>query len=103
MGLGSIVATAWCSTVKGPSVQPMPSLPLTQVAGYKLGNRRLDMEEEIEKKQWCRRCHGDVLHPTLDPNEMRCNYCGWSKFVVDLKDYCASKGYVGPPPSSRYD
>ena len=52
--------------------------------------------EEKEKKEWCKRCHGGILHPTLNPNEFKCNYCGWTKFVVDLKDYLASKGYVGP-------
>jgi hypothetical protein len=25
-----------------------------------------------EKKQWCKRCHGGILHPTLWPNEMKC-------------------------------
>jgi hypothetical protein len=50
----------------------------------------------MEEKQWCKRCHGGILHPTLWPNEMKCNYCGWSKTEVNLSDYLASKGYVGP-------
>jgi len=55
---------------------------------------RLVMEKK--EKEWCRRCHGGILHNTLWPNEMKCDYCGWSKIEVDLKDYLASKGYVGP-------
>jgi hypothetical protein len=36
------------------------------------------------------------MGPTLWPNEMKCNYCGWSKIEVNLSDYLASKGYDGP-------
>ena len=32
-----------------------------------------------EKQEHCRRCHGEHLHPTLNPNEFKCNYCGWTK------------------------
>jgi hypothetical protein len=52
---------------------------------------------EVEDKQkHCRRCRGGVLHPTLEPNELKCNYCGWSKIEINFADYVASKGYVGP-------
>jgi len=30
-----------------------------------------------EKQERCRRCHGGYLLPTLNPNEFKCNYCGW--------------------------
>jgi hypothetical protein len=46
----------------------------------------------VEKKKWCRSCHGGVLHPTPNANELKCNYCGWSKTEIDLKDYVTSKG-----------
>ncbi len=49
-----------------------------------------------EKKKWCRSCHGGTLHPTTNPKDLKCNYCGWTKIEVDLKDYLASKEYVGP-------
>ena len=29
-----------------------------------------------------KRCHGGILHPTLNPNEMKCNYCGWTKIAA---------------------
>jgi hypothetical protein len=35
-----------------------------------------------EKKEWCKRYHGGILHPTLNPNEMKCNYCGWTKLKI---------------------
>ena len=76
-------------------ILPSSLPPVTPFADYKLRLKYQSMEEK-EKQEWCRRCHGGRLHPTLDPNEMKCNYCGWSKFVVDLKDYMASKAYVGP-------
>ena len=43
-----------------------------------------------QKQERCRRCHGGHLHATLDPNELKCNYCGWSKTEINLKDYIAS-------------
>jgi hypothetical protein len=49
-----------------------------------------------EKQERCRRCHGGILHPTINPNELKCGYCGWSKTEINLADYLASKGYVGP-------
>jgi hypothetical protein len=42
-----------------------------------------------EKQKRCRRCHGGILHPTLNPNELRCNYCGWSKTEINFADYLA--------------
>ena len=42
--------------------------------------------------------NGGIMHSTLNPNEMKCGYCGWEKIEIDLKDYCAVRGYVGPPP-----
>ena len=50
----------------------------------------------MEEKQWCKRCHGGTLHTRLEPNELKCNYCGWSKTEINFTDYVASKGYVGP-------
>jgi hypothetical protein len=32
-----------------------------------------------EKHQRCRRCHGGILQPTLNHNERKCNYCGWTR------------------------
>ena len=49
-----------------------------------------------EKQVRCRSCHGGILHSTLNPNEMKCNYCGWTKVEVNMADYVADKGYVGP-------
>jgi hypothetical protein len=37
-----------------------------------------------EKQKWC---HGGILHPTLNPHEMKCNYCGWSKTEINFADY----------------
>ena len=42
-----------------------------------------------EKHERCRGCHGGTLHPTLNPNEMKCNYCVWTKVEVNLADYVA--------------
>ena len=39
-----------------------------------------------EKQEWCKRCHGGILHPTLIPNELKCNYCGGSCIGMDLVD-----------------
>jgi hypothetical protein len=52
--------------------------------------------EEKQEQERCRRCHGGHLHPTLNPNELKCNYCGWTKIEMNLADYVASKGYIGP-------
>ena len=71
----------------------LPSLSLAQAECYIFRKCRVVMEE---KKQWCKRCHGGILRPTLWPNEFKCNYCGWSKVEVNLADYLASKGDVGP-------
>ena len=46
------------------------------------------MDEEKPKR--CKRCHGG----TLEPNELKCNYCGWSKIEINFAEYLASKGYV---------
>lgn len=35
------------------------------------------------------------FYTKLEPNELKCNLCGWSSVEVDFKDYLASKGYVG--------
>ena len=51
--------------------------------------------EEKEKKKWCSRHHGGVLHTTLYPNEVKCNLCNWSKTEINFADYLASNGYVG--------
>ena len=29
-------------------------------------------------------CHGGTIYPTLNPNEMKCNYCGWTKIEMNL-------------------
>ena len=49
----------------------------------------------MKEERW-KRCHGGVLHPTLNPNELKCKYCGWTRTEVNLADYVASNGYVGP-------
>jgi hypothetical protein len=56
-----------------------------------------------EKQKHCRRGYGGILHPTLNPNEFKCNYCGWTKVEVNLADYVASKGYVGPYSITGFD
>jgi hypothetical protein len=40
-----------------------------------------------DKPKRCRRCHGGILHPTVNPNEMKCGYCGWTKIEINLADY----------------
>ena len=45
-----------------------------------------------EKQEHCRRWHGGLIRATLIPNELKCNYCGWTKIEINLKDYVASKG-----------
>ena len=62
---------------------------------YKSLNDGLFMEEK-QNQERCKRCHGGILYPTLNPNERKCNYCGWSKTEINFADYVASKGYVGP-------
>jgi len=47
-----------------------------------------------EKKNWCRRCHGGTLHPTINPNELKCNYYGWSKTEINFTNYITSKGNI---------
>jgi hypothetical protein len=47
-----------------------------------------------EKQERCRWCHGGHLHPTLNPNELKCNYCGWTRIAMSLGDYVACKGKV---------
>ena len=47
-----------------------------------------------EKQKRCRRCHGGHLRPTLSPNEMKCNYCGWTRIEMNLREYFASKRKV---------
>jgi ribosomal protein S27AE len=50
----------------------------------------------MENKKWCPRCHGGVLATTLEPKEMKCNLCGYSRYEIDLADYIKSKGYIAP-------
>jgi hypothetical protein len=53
--------------------------------------RRGVMEEKQERY---RRCHGGILQATLNPNEMMCNYCGWTTIEMNLHDYVSWKGKV---------
>jgi hypothetical protein len=41
-------------------------------------------------KKWC---HGSILHTTLEPNELKCNLCGYSHYEIDFVDYIKNKGY----------
>jgi hypothetical protein len=47
-----------------------------------------------DKQERCRRCHGGILQPTLNPKEIKCNYCGWTSIEMNLTDYVACKGKV---------
>lgn len=47
-----------------------------------------------EKQERCRRCHGGELHPTLEPNELKCNFCGWTRIAMNLGDYVTHGGKV---------
>jgi len=38
-----------------------------------------------EKQKRCKRCHGGTIHATLNPNEMKCNYCGWRDLINHLR------------------
>ena len=40
------------------------------------------------------RCHGGILHLTLNLNEMKCNYCGWTMIEMNFREYVACKGKV---------
>ena len=35
-----------------------------------------------EKQEWRKRCHGGILHPTLIPNEMKYDYCGFETIIM---------------------
>ncbi len=50
----------------------------------------------MKEQERCRRCHGGHLQSTFNPNEMKCNYCGWTRIDIDmnLRDYVACKGKV---------
>ena len=56
------------------------ALPLARAECYKILNDGLFMEEK-QGRERCWRCHGGILHPTLIPNEMKCNYCGWTRYM----------------------
>lgn len=38
----------------------------------------------MKVQEYCKRCHGGILRPTLDPNELKCNYWGWTKLKIGL-------------------
>ena len=78
-----------------PQYAPFPSLSLARAECYMLMLNTNDQFME-EKQKRCKRCHGGTLHATLNPNEMKCNYCGWTRIEMNLADYVASKGYIGP-------
>ena len=35
-----------------------------------------------------------VISDSLNPNELKCNYCGWTRIAMNLGDYVACKGKV---------
>ena len=39
----------------------------------------------MKEQEYCRMCHGGRLHPTLDPNELKCNYCRWAKLKIGCR------------------
>ena len=67
----------------------IPSLSLTRAERYKTQNPRLIMKEER-----CRRYLSGYFRPTLNPNELKCNYCGWTRIAMNLGDYVAYGGKV---------
>ena len=46
------------------------------------------------KEERCRRCLSGHFRPTFNPNELKCNYCGWTKIAMNLGDYVAYGGKV---------
>ncbi len=48
----------------------------------------------MKEQERCRRYLGGILHPTLNPNEMKSNYCGWTRIEMNLRDYVSCKGKV---------
>ena len=38
----------------------------------------------MKEQEYCKKCHGGRLHTTLDPNELKSNYCGWTKLKIGL-------------------
>ena len=49
-----------------------------------------------EKQIHCKRCHDGILRRTVNPNEIKYTYCGYTKIEMSLADFVAYKGYVGP-------
>ena len=41
----------------------------------------------MKEQERCRRCLSGHLHPTLNPKELKCNYCGWTRIAMNLRDY----------------
>jgi hypothetical protein len=48
----------------------------------------------MKEQERCRKCHGGHLLPTLNPNELKCNYCSWTGIDMNLRDYISCKGKV---------
>jgi hypothetical protein len=42
----------------------------------------IEREELWKKIKSDRKCHGGHLHPTLNPNELKCNYGGWTRTLI---------------------
>src|SRR4029079_4635699 len=46
------------------------------------------------KEERCRACLSGHFRPTFNPNELKCNYCGWTRIAMNLGDYVAYRGKV---------
>jgi DNA-directed RNA polymerase subunit RPC12/RpoP len=47
------------------------------------------------KEERCGRCLSGHFRPTINPDELKCNYCGWTRIAMNLGEYVACKGKVG--------
>ena len=46
----------------------------------------------MKEHERCRMCLSGHFHPTLNPKELKCNYCGWTRIAMNLGDYVAYGG-----------
>ena len=48
----------------------------------------------MKEQERCRTCLSGHFHPTLNPKELKCNYCGWTRIAMNLGDYVTYGGKV---------
>ena len=48
----------------------------------------------MKEQERCRTCLSGHFYPTLNPKELKCNYCGWTRIAMNLGDYVTYGGKV---------